>query len=295
MSEKIRTVFIDDYAVASPARNMTKLKFVAESALEQGLIDIVGPSEATAEQLKTIHAAEYVDAFIKGTPPLCDSNNLPWSPALVKAVMMMNGGMLTAAAIAQQQGACANLAQGFHHAGYDQGSAYCTFNGLALIASMHPQLRVFVLDMDQHGGNGTEELSDRLENLTAYSIHGSLFGLRGGPRSHFCTLRGVQDNPSSLWDAMDAAFDKACRSDLLIYQAGVDCHYQDPHGSMGLTQEQLQERDQRVFSFAKKAKIPLVVTLAGGYQKLSRVVELHVETLRQMHACYCLSSSPTGL
>ncbi|HVE85599.1 MAG TPA: GNAT family N-acetyltransferase, partial [Myxococcales bacterium] len=71
----------------------------------------------------------------------------------------------------------------FHHAGYDYGSGFCTFNGLALVAQQHPHRRVFVLDCDQHGGNGTAEMTERLPNLFNFTIFGLRFGCQDFPRS----------------------------------------------------------------------------------------------------------------
>ena len=176
---KIPAVFSEEYVVASPARNMLKLECVATEAMARDLVEIRLPHPVTESELERVHAMEYIDAFMSGRRPLCESNNLPWSKELVRAVLMMNGGMLTASAMAQDYGVAVNIANGFHHASYEKGEAYCTFNGLALVAACFPDKDVFVLDLDQHGGNGTEDLTYRLENLTNFSIHGSPFGWRG--------------------------------------------------------------------------------------------------------------------
>ncbi len=60
-----------------------------------------------------------------------------------------------AAEMALQKGIAANVAQGFHHAVYEYGGSFCTFNGLAFVAQQNPNKKIFVLDCDQHGGNGT--------------------------------------------------------------------------------------------------------------------------------------------
>jgi acetoin utilization deacetylase AcuC-like enzyme len=55
---------------------------------------------------------------------------------------------------------------GFHHAGWDSGHAFCTFNGL-LVAALKLRLqrrvqRVAILDLDAHFGDGTRDIIRRL-------------------------------------------------------------------------------------------------------------------------------------
>ncbi len=69
--------------------------------------------------------------------------------------------------------------------------------------------------------------------------------------------------------------------DVILYQAGADVHLDDPLGGV-LTTEQMIERDQIVFEAARAREIPIAWNLAGGYQSpLSKVVELHVNTMRE--------------
>ena len=67
--------------------------------------------------------------------------------------------------------------------------------------------------------------------------------------------------------------------DLILYNAGVDSHINDPLGGY-LTTEQIKKRDEIVLEIARQLKIPVAVSLAGGYQKdkngeISAVLHLH--------------------
>ena len=71
---------------------------------------------------------------------------------------------------------------------------------------------------------------------------------------------------------------------MIIYQAGADAHCEDPLGGI-LTNEELMERDRKVFQIAKDLGVGIAWTLAGGYQRdrdggISRVVEIHLNTFR---------------
>lgn len=67
--------------------------------------------------------------------------------------------------------------------------------------------------------------------------------------------------------------------DLLIYQAGADQYIADPLGGL-LSTVELAKHDQIVFSVAKSIGIPVVLTLAGGYQEpVARVLEINRNTM----------------
>ena len=94
------------------------------------------------------------------------------------------------------------------------------------------------------------------------------------------------DQPSDATDYLTLlktmwASDWFDNTDLILYQAGVDCHVDDPLGGV-LTTEEMRLRDRMMFEGAKKRGIPLVFNLAGGYQTpVSKVVSLHVNTMEE--------------
>ncbi len=71
--------------------------------------------------------------------------------------------------------------------------------------------------------------------------------------------------------------------DLVLYQAGADAHRNDPLGGL-LSNRELLERDQFVFSQLRKAEIPVAWNLAGGYQRdefgsIEKVLKIHRQTM----------------
>jgi acetoin utilization deacetylase AcuC-like enzyme len=67
----------------------------------------------------------------------------------------------------------------------------------------------------------------------------------------------------------------------VLYQAGADPHVDDPLGGF-LTTAQLAERDRQVFAGLQAQGIPTAWDLAGGYQQpLSKVIEIHVNSVRE--------------
>lgn len=278
---RIPAWFREDYAPGDVPL-LARLATTAGKLERLGLVDLRQAPSATPDVLAGLHDARYLHAFLHGEEPLASRQGIPWSPAVRDATLAMLGGQLAAVDAALRDGIAMNIARGFHHAVPESGSGYCPLNGLALVAHAHPDRRVMVIDCDEHGGNGTEEFAARLPNLFNVSIFGTRFGCRGGQRSWAYQVRVDEDGFDRYLDALRAAeaLVDAHRPDLLLYQAGADCHEDDPKSRVGLTTRQLFQRDLAVFRIAHARGIPLVFVVAGGYQDAERVARLNANTVR---------------
>lgn len=253
-----------------------------------GLVDLVAPPPLPAEALSGLHAPDYLDAFLQGREPMASSQGIAWAPAVRDATLAMLAGQLAGARHALRHGIAMNLARGFHHAVYERGSGYCALNGLALVAHRFPDKRVFVIDCDEHGGNGTEEFAARMPNLFTASIFGTRFGCYGGVRSWAYKVnvarRGFAEYLFVLGQVR--ALLAEVRPDLVIYQAGADCHRDDPKSQAGLSTAELFFRDLAVFAMVRDLGIPVLFVLAGGYQKAEKVARLNANTVRAARRVY---------
>ena len=159
-----------------------------------------------------------------------------------------------------------------------------------MVAQENPDKRVFVLDCDQHFGDGTAEFTTRLPNLYNFSINGTGFAIENTEISINMTLPRVTHNFDVYIKALQKGFShiQFWRPDLIIYQAGADPHINDPLGTLGMTTEQLRLRDKTVFEFCKLSRIPLMFVLAGGYQEpiKERLIPLHVNTFKEAAYVY---------
>ncbi len=197
------------------------------------------------------------------------------SSAVAAALPYTTGAMLTASRLALGEGGavCAPCS-GFHHAGWAHGAGYCTFNGLVVTARAVQNeglaRRVAIVDCDQHYGDGTDAILDRLGKPPAIR--------------HFTAGREFH-SPRQV-DAFFACLEHELAAlegfDLVLYQAGADPHVNDPLGGW-LTTEQLRERDARVFEAVARLGVPVVWNLAGGYQRdandgIGPVLEIHRNT-----------------
>lgn len=165
---------------------------------------------------------------------------------------------------------------GFHHAGYGFGGGFCTFNGL-LAAAIHMHAlglakRILILDLDQHRGNGSEDI---IETLGIDYV------------DHITATRSYRTAKQALVCADLSANEAVCAGqyDLVLYQAGADMHIDDPLGGL-MTTGQMIQRDRLVFQGCAKHGTPLVFVLAGGYQRdesggITPVLALHRNTMTE--------------
>ncbi len=281
MSQPINVVYSPGYQVPGLA-HFHRLALTCEIAQQRNLVRVHNPEPLALVHLRALHDLSYVDAMLLGQMPLAGSSYLPWSQGLLDACLLMLGGQLRAAQLAFAHGASINLACGFHHALPDRGGGFCVFNGLALIALLYPDLRVAVLDCDEHGGDGTEAFCARLPNLSAISIFGSRFGVRGGLRSRALEVpRFPHGSDHEFLETLDQALAHLIdeRPHIVLYQASADSHVDDSKSTLRLSTNTLAERDRRVFRTFRQLGIPVLVTLAGGYQSPERTAALYLQTI----------------
>jgi acetoin utilization deacetylase AcuC-like enzyme len=227
----------------------------------------------TRDDIALAHKRQFVDDVLN----CVRSNGFGNTSAEVAASLPYTTGAMTAAvfeAYARGSVACAPVS-GFHHAGYDFAGGFCTFNGLMIAAItlrnvMNRDLHIGILDLDAHMGNGTEDIARKLN--TRWLRHHSLGAMAlssDDADAYLRTLPGIMDMYAGC--------------DLLIYQAGADCHINDPLGGV-FTTEQMAKRDRIVFQYCKDMGIPVAWVLAGGYQRdeqgtIEPVLALHRQTM----------------
>ena len=291
----LNVCFSPRYFAQTHTNSMEKLLAVAEQLQQFNQNNVKNfefhePKILDPEILKALHSPKYVEAFMTGQP-----NKLatfagfkPWNEQLRDAVLAINAGQLMATELAFEHGIAANIAQGFHHARPEYGGSFCTFNGLALIAQQYPNKRIFILDCDQHGGDGTAEFTRRYDNLYNFSIYGLAFGYPTYERAESRHVHTKNGSFAQYLMALHEAFQKAedWQADIIIYQAGMDCHQADPYGSAWFTTELIKKRDEMVFNMAKNAGIPIMFVLAGGYQDLDDLTALHTQTFHSAYQVY---------
>lgn len=173
---------------------------------------------------------------------------------------------------------------GFHHAGFDRASGFCTFNGLIIAANFAHRLgakRVGILDFDTHFGDGTDDIMAELD--IDYIDHVTATPVMTVPIKSKHT-RAYHRDAVTFLGSMKAWL--PTKVDVVLYQAGMDCHVDDDFGGGWMSGEQIRQRDETVFEFYKDANIPVIWNLAGGYGDMVDVVDRHMITWNACKSVY---------
>ena len=249
------------------------------------LVTLVAPTPLTEAEVKVVHAPAYVDAVRTGRPSeLATSQGFAWDAGLWTMVLASNGGAVEAARTALREGAAGSLSSGLHHARYDRGKGFCTFNGLALAARAALGAgagRVLIVDLDAHCGGGTHSLiegDDRIWQLDA--AVNAFDSYTPAPRNTLDLVRRPGDYLPTIAARLGELPSRAPRFDLCLYNAGMDPHEGCPVGGMaGITTGIIAERERLVFDWCRARGLAVAFVLAGGYTGPSLdqhgLVELH--------------------
>jgi len=240
---------------------------------------------ASDGELALAHTPSYVNAVAEGHLSAAQQREIgfPWSTRMVERSRRSVGATIQAARTALRDGVSANLAGGTHHACADKGAGYCVFNDVAVAARLmqaewHRQhrtlLRIAVIDLDVHQGNGTASIFRDDATVFTLSLHGAKnFPFRKESSDLDVDLPdGCRD--AEYLDALDRALNALWRHHantlpgLVFYLAGADPHEGDRLGRLKISAAGLAERDRRVFGALRERRIPVAISMAGGYGRL---------------------------
>jgi acetoin utilization deacetylase AcuC-like enzyme len=261
---------------------------------EPGRLRMAAAPAATEGELALAHTPDYIDAVLHGHLSAAQQREIgfPWSPSMAARSRHSVGASIAAARAALDEGVAANMAGGTHHAYADKGSGYCVFNDVAVAARLmqaewsrrqRSTLKVLVIDLDVHQGNGTAAIFRGDDTVFTFSMHGA----RNFPFRKEASDLDV-DLPDGCGDVdYLAALDRAladvwrrCQPGLAFYLAGADPHEADRLGRLKLTYDGLAERDRRVLAALRERRIPVALSMAGGYgHDLATTVAVQVTTL----------------
>jgi len=246
--------------------------------------------------LALAHDLRYVQAIAGNGLSAAEQRAIgfPWSEAMVERARRSVGATLAAARTARVEGIAANLAGGTHHASAGRGSGYCVFNDVAVAARAvqsdavgRAAPRIVVIDLDVHQGDGTASIFAGDESVFTLSLHGE---------KNFPFRKAASDLDVALPDgcgdgdylaALDAALAAVWREHaarpfgLAFYLAGADPHEGDRLGRLKLSAAGLLERDRRVFAALRQHRVPVALSMAGGYgHDIEVTVAIQAATIR---------------
>ena len=154
-------------------------------------------------------------------------------------------------------------------------------------------LRVLVIDLDVHQGNGTAAIFRDDPTVFTFSMHGAKnFPFRKEASDLDVELPdGCAD--AAYLEALDAALDEVWRRhaehrpDLVFYLAGADPHEGDRLGRLKVSTEGLAERDRRVLAALGARRLPVALSMGGGYgRSLETTLAVQLNTFAAASAAW---------
>ena len=284
--------YSDLYTIPLPAGHkfpMHKYRALREALSGDPRLEFEPSPLADPETVELAHDPQYVRRFLEGGMSAAEIRRIgfPWSEGLVKRTLASAGGTLAATRRAWTDGCSGALAGGTHHAFYAEGSGFCIFNDIAIgilwLRESGRIQRAAVVDLDVHQGDGTAAIFADDPDVLTLSVHGQ----RNFPLRKQVSKRdvGLDDNTGDaeylriVEQELPAVF--AFDPQVIFFQAGVDGLATDKLGRLALTHEGLRARDAMVLEACRARKIPVIITIGGGYSDpIEPTIEAHANTFR---------------
>ena len=290
----MKAFYTDHFVLPLPAGHRFPMeKYSRLRDLVSGLneLELIEAPAASDTQILYAHDPSYLIKVIEGklSPQEQKEIGFPWSKKMVERSRRSAGATVAAAKTALNEGIAINLAGGTHHAYRDMGSGFCVFNDSAIAAralqkEISSKLQVAIIDLDVHQGNGTAAILENDASIFTLSIHGeNNFPFKKEASDLDLGLADGCDDRAYL-DALTESLNKLndrFKADVVIYLAGADPHEGDRLGRLKLSKDGMRLRDETVFQFALARKLPVAVSMAGGYGKdIGSTVDIHFQTIQ---------------
>lgn len=278
---------------------MIKYELLPEQLLYEGTVskeNFFEPEPIDESLLTNTHDPEYWNRLknLQLDRAEIRRTGFPLSSLLVERELVITNGTVQAALFALQYGIAMNIAGGTHHAFSNRGEGFCLLNDIAVAANTLLERglcrKVLIIDLDVHQGNGTAEIFRNNQAVFTFSMHGE---------KNYPLHKETSDLDIALPDGTgDAPYLNVLKHhlprlleqfqpDFIFYLSGVDVLATDKLGRLGMSLAGCRERDAFVLKSCKENKLPVAVSMGGGYsQKISHIIDAHANTYRLAQALF---------
>ena len=270
-----------------------KYRLIHDRMLKEGFArpeDFVEPATATDDDVLLVHDRIWVDKLQEGTLTLHELMKLevPYSHQMVQGFWLMAGGTILAARNAIRDGIGFNIGGGFHHAFPGYGEGFCAVHDVAIAVRKLQKDgtigKALIVDTDCHHGNGTAAIFAGDPTVFTLSIHQfNNYPTEKPPSTLDINLEdGVTDKEylAKLRGPYIEAVE-SFRPDMVFHVSGADPFMEDQLGGLLLTLDGLARRDRLIYEVAREKRIPVAISLAGGYAfNVHDTVTIHVNTAK---------------
>jgi acetoin utilization deacetylase AcuC-like enzyme len=292
----LKVAWTESYVLPLPQNHrfpMSKYEVLPQQLLYEGTLkreNIFSPKPLDEKWIVETHDAEYWHRLsnLLLTPQEVRRIGFPLSQELVTREITIAEGTVQCALFALQFGVAMNIAGGTHHAFINKGEGFCLLNDMAIAANylLCEKLvkKILIVDLDVHQGNGTARIFRNEPRVFTFSMHGANnyplmkensdldIGLADFTNNDFY-LKTLNSNLKNLLNQV--------QPDFIFFQSGVDILETDKLGKLSVTREGCKQRDRIVLQAAYENKIPIAVSMGGGYSPDFRdIIEAHANTFR---------------
>jgi acetoin utilization deacetylase AcuC-like enzyme len=272
---------------------MAKYELLPEQLLYEGTVteeQFFPPERLSEEVLLWTHTKAYWQKLQEQKLNRKEERAIgfPMRLDLIERGRYISQGTIQCAQYARRNGIALNIAGGTHHAFADRGEGFCVFNDFAIAANYllkrKEAERILIVDLDVHQGNGTASIFKDEPRVFTFSMHGERnYPLR---KEHSDLDIGLPDKTGGevylqKLEAILPLLLKQHQPDMVFYLAGVDVLATDRLGRLSLSVQACKQRDQYVFETCRAFKLPVAVSMGGGYsQRIAHIIEAHANTYR---------------
>ncbi len=224
---------------------------------------LVEPPPATEDELMLVHTEDYIN-FVKRMSErgygVLDFGDTPVTKGIYDGAVARVGGSLEGARLilSGRVAHAFNFGGGWHHARSDRAAGFCVFNDVAIAARffLKKGMKVAIVDVDGHHGDGTQEEFYEEKDVLTISFHrygpgfypgtGDVNETGEGEGEGYAVnvpLPAGTDDKSYIYAFREIVppLISAFRPDVIIQQFGVDSHYEDPLVGLSLTTHAYEE------------------------------------------------------
>lgn len=272
---------------------MLKYELIPAQLLHIGAITLESlfePHPAAELEILHTHDADYWSSLrdLTLSPKEQRRIGFPLSAQLVERELRITQGTIMGTHYAFESGIAFNVAGGTHHAGRNWGEGFCLLNDQAVAANYlfnnHICSRILIIDLDVHQGNGTAEIFAQEPRVFTFSMHGDKnFPFRKEKSDLDVPLADGTGDEAYLGQLTQILpqIIKSFKPEFVFYLAGVDVLATDKLGKLNLSKSACAERDRIVFETCRAHKLPVQVSMGGGYSvAIKDIVDAHCNTFR---------------
>src|SRR5690554_5055232 len=278
---------------------MEKYELLPKQLLHEGTCkaqDFFEPSMPSKEDILAVHTEEYYNSLINLSLDRRAARKIgfPLSEEFIKREQLIAQGTIDGSEYALKYGISLNIAGGTHHAYTDHGEGFCMLHDQAIAARYLQKKelakKILIVDLDVHQGNGTAEIFQNDDSVFTFSMHGA--GNYPFKKEKSDLDIAVADGSGDevylriLKNTLPRLIDEQ-RPDFIFYLSGVDILESDKLGRLNCTINGCKERVRYVLQMCKDLKIPLQVSMGGGYSPdIKTIIEAHANTFRLAQEIY---------